>query len=163
MILMDIFQLIGGGGDSWVQWIVMLAFWGMFFFFYPRLMLSQIMWKLERTAEELEQLSDNAKKFIVNEISDTPDKKLKNSVSDFFEFFVISPISLDPYGVVKKFDVIIQNERERFVYFVDQVAPKMDPEKKANLQMGLAGGIETHMIAKIVRHYVELIRKTLII
>ncbi|MCK5023683.1 MAG: DUF1512 family protein [Candidatus Aenigmarchaeota archaeon] len=157
---MDIFQLISGGEGSWIQWIVMLAFWGMFFFFYPRLMLSQIMWKLERTAEELEQLSDNAKKFIVNEISDTPDKKLKDSVSDFFEFFVISPISLDPYGIVKKFDVIIQNERERFVYFVDQVAPKMDAEKKANLQMGLAGGIETHMIAKIVRHYVELIKQT---
>lgn len=159
MIVMDVFQLIGGG-DNWVSWLIMLAFWGVFFFFYPRLMLSQIMWKLERTAEELEELSDRAKKFIIDEISEKPDKRLKESVSNFMEFFVVTPVELDPYGLVGKFDVIIQNEKSRFAYFVDQVAPDADPERKANLQMGLAGGIETHMIAKIVRHYVELIKQT---
>jgi hypothetical protein len=40
------------------------------------------------------------------------------------------------------------------------VAPKADPEKKASLEMGLAGGMAVHEIAKIVRHYVELVRKT---
>jgi len=157
---MDVlFQLIGGG-DNWVSWLIMLAFWGMFFFFYPRLMLSQIMWKLERTAEELESMSRDAKKFITLEISKKPDKKLKDSVSRFFEFFVITPVSLDPFGIVKKFDLIIQNEKQRFSYFVDQVSPGMEKEKKANIQMGLAGGIEMHMIAKIVRHYVEIIKQT---
>ncbi|MCK4335190.1 MAG: DUF1512 family protein, partial [Candidatus Aenigmarchaeota archaeon] len=157
---MDVlFQLIGGG-DNWISWLVMLAFWGMFFFFYPRLMLSQIMWKIERTAEELEAMSDSAKKFLINEISKTPTRKIKDSVTNFFEFFVIPPVSLDPYGVVKKFDIIIQNEKQRFCYFVNQVAPKMDEERKTNIQMGLAGGIEMHMIAKIVRHYVELIKQT---
>lgn len=157
---MDIlFQLIGGG-DNWISWVIMLAFWGVFFFFYPRLMLHQIMWKIERTAEELEAMSDNAKKFLINEISKTPDKKIKDSVANFFEFFVIPPVSLDPYGIVKKFDVIIQNEKQRFRYFVNQVAPKMDEEKKTNIQMGMAGGIELHMIAKIIRHYVELIKQT---
>jgi hypothetical protein len=36
----------------------------------------------------------------------------------------------------------------------------MDEEKKCNIQMGLAAGIEMHTIAKIVRHYVELIKQT---
>ncbi len=36
----------------------------------------------------------------------------------------------------------------------------MDSEKKANIQMGLAGGITVHEISKIVRHYVELVRQT---
>ncbi|MEE9323224.1 MAG: DUF1512 family protein [Candidatus Aenigmarchaeota archaeon] len=157
---MDVlFQLIGAG-DNWISWIIMMAFWGMFFFFYPRLMLSQIMWKIERTAEELEMMSDNAKKFLINEISKTPSKKIKDSVTNFFEFFIISPVSLDPYGVVKKFDLVIQNEKQRFRYFVNQVAPKMDEERKTHIQMGLAGGIEMHTIAKIIRHYVELIKQT---
>jgi hypothetical protein len=157
---MDVlFQLIGGG-DNWLSWLFFIVFWGIFFFFYPRLMLSQIMWKIERTVEELEAMSANTKKFISQEISKTPSQKLRDSISNFFEFFIISPVSLDPYGVVKKFDLVIQNEKQRFRYFVNQVAPHLDEEKKTNLGMGLAGGIELHTIAKIIRHYVELIRQT---
>ncbi|MBN2042826.1 MAG: DUF1512 family protein [Candidatus Aenigmarchaeota archaeon] len=154
-----LFQLIGGGGD-WTSWIFMVVFWGIFFFLYPRLMLSQIMWKIERTAEQLELMSDNSKRFLLRKISDKPTDKVKNSVDKFFEFFVIGPVSLDPYGVIKKLDLVVQNEKRRFEYFADQVAPKMDGENKANLQMGFAGGIELHNIAKIVRHYVELIKQT---
>lgn len=157
---MNVLFQFGAGGDNWLSWVFFLVFWGIFFFFYPRLMLSQIMWKIERTAEELEAMSDNARNFLVNEISKSPTKKIKDSVANFFEFFIIPPISLDPYGIVKKFDVIIQNEKQRFRYFVNQVAPKMDEERKTNIQMGLAGGIELHTIAKIIRHYVELIKQT---
>lgn len=156
---MDVLFQLGAGNEWWVT-VLYFVFFIIFFFFYPRLMLSQIMWKIERTAEELEAMSDNSKKFLINEISKTPTRKIKDSVTNFFEFFVIPPISLDPYGVVKKFDIIIQNEKQRFRYFVNQVAPKMDEERKTNIQMGLAGGIEMHMIAKIVRHYVELIKQT---
>ncbi len=156
---MDVLFQLGAGNEWWVT-VLYFVFFIIFFFFYPRLMLSQIMWKIERTAEELEAMSDNSKKFLINEISKTPTKKIKDSVTNFFEFFVIPPISLDPYGVVKKFDIIIQNEKQRFRYFVNQVAPKMDEERKTNIQMGMAGGIEMHMIAKIVRHYVELIKQT---
>ena len=156
---MDVLFQLGAGNEWWVT-VLYFGFFIIFFFFYPRLMLSQIMWKIERTAEELEAMSDNSKKFLINEISKNPTKKIKDSVTNFFEFFVIPPVSLDPYGVVKKFDIIIQNEKQRFRYFVNQVAPKMDEERKTNIQMGMAGGIEMHMIAKIVRHYVELIKQT---
>jgi hypothetical protein len=154
---MVLFQL--GAGNEWVT-ILYFVFFVIFFFFYPRLMLSQIMWKIERTASELEYMSDSSRRFLIKRISKNPTKKLKDSVSRFFEFFVITPVSLDPFGVVKKFELVIQNEKQRFEYFVNQVAPQMDPESQANLRMGLAGGIEMHTIAKIVRHYVELVRQT---
>jgi len=148
---------IGGDWVSLLVWIVFLVF---MMFFYPRFMVSQIMWRLERSAKNLEEMSDKAKKIVTKEINDKPDKVLKDSINRFFEFFVISPVALDPFGVVQKFDHIIQNQRDRFTYFVNQVAPKANPEKKASLEMGLAGGMAVHEIAKIVRHYVELVRKT---
>lgn len=151
-----LFQL-GGDWVSLLIWIVFLAF---MMFFYPRFMVSQIMWKLEKSARSLEELSRKSKKVVIKEITDKPDKVLKDSIDRFFEFFVISPVSLDPFGVVQKFDHIIQNQRDRFTYFVNQVAPNKDAEKKASLEMGLAGGMTVHEIAKIVRHYVELVRKT---
>ena len=149
-----------GPGNDIVSWLVWIIFFMVFFMFYPRLMLSQIMWKLEGSARNLETLSMKARKMLYSEISKKPDKVVRESVDRFFEFFMIHPINLDPYGVVKKLDHLIKNERERFEYFTDEVAPKMDAEKKANLQMGMAGGIELNMLAKIVRHYIEMIKKT---
>lgn len=150
---------IGPGGDiiSWLLWFFFII---IFFFFYPRIMVSQIMWRIERTARELEMMSDKSLKFIVKQISENPDKKIKDSVRRFFEFFMITPVGLDPYGYVPKLDHMLKNQKDRFEYFVNQVAPKMEGERKANLQMGLAGGITVHEIAKIVRHYVELVRQT---
>jgi len=150
---------IGPGGD-WVSWILWFFFIIIFFFFYPRLMVSQIMWKLEKTARDLESMSDKAKKFVTKEIMKNPDKRLKDAVERFFEFFMISPVSLDPYGYVPKLDHMLKNQKDRFEYFVNRVAPKFDSEKKASIQMGLAGGITVHEISKIVRHYVEIVRQT---
>ena len=157
---MNIFFQLIGAGDNWISLLFSIVLFGVFFLFYPRIMLQQILMKLEGTAEELEQMASDTKKFMLNQISKKPDRKIKDSVSNFFEFFVISPAALDPYGIVKKFDLVIQNEKERFHYFVNQVAPHMDEEQKANTEMGLAGGIEMYTIAKIIRHYVELIKQT---
>jgi hypothetical protein len=153
-----LFQLAPGG--DWISWVIWILFMVVFFFFYPRIMVSQIMWKIEKTARDLELMSDKSLKFITKQISKNPDKRLRDSVERFFEFFMISPVGLDPYGYVPKLDHMIKNQKDRFEYFVNQVAPKMDMEGKANLQMGLAGGITVHEIAKIVRHYVELVRQT---
>ena len=118
------------------------------------------MWKLEKTARDLESMSDKARRFVTNEITTNPDKRVKDSIARFFEFFMISPVGLDPSGYVPKLDHMLENQKDRFEYFVDQIAPKMDKEKKANIQMGLAGGITVHEISKIVRHYVEMVRQT---
>ena len=123
-------------------------------------MLSQIVWKLEKTARDLEKMSDKSKKFIIEDISKSPSKSLNESIDRFFEFFLIEPVSLDPFGIVGKLEHLVQEQKERFDYFVEQVIPDADKEKQANIKMGLAGGITVHDIAKIVRHYVELVRKT---
>ena len=149
-----------GLGTDPVSMVVSMLFLVVFFMFYPRIMLMQIMWKLEKTVKELDQLSVEVKTMIVKEISKKPDKRIKDSVNRFFEFFMITPVGLDPYGIVKKIEHTIQGQRERFRYFVKQVAPGMGEEEQANLQMGLAGGITVYEINKIVRHYVELVKKT---
>jgi hypothetical protein len=153
------FQLIGG---DWISTLLSFLMLIVFFFMYPRLMVSQIMWKLEKTAQELEEMSEKSKGFIIKEITrkKKPTKDLKENINRFYEFFVIGPVSMDPYGIVDKVDHAIKNEKDRFTYFVRQVAPELDAEERANIEMGLAGGITVHEISKIVRHYVEIVRKT---
>jgi hypothetical protein len=105
-------------------------------------------------------MSAESRKFVISTISKKPDKKTKDAVDRFFEFFMIYPVDIDPSGMIKKLDHVIQNERERFTDFADEVAPDATEEKKASIQMGAAGGMELYMVAKIVRHYIEVIKKT---
>jgi hypothetical protein len=151
-----LFQLIGGDGP--LSWLTFL-FFILMIFFYPRMMLSQIMWKLERSAQELENLSAKSKRVLLREIGDS-DPKVKESVNRFYEFFVIGPVDMDPNGIVKKVDFVLRNQKKRFGYFISQIVPNADADRKAALEMGFAAGMTVHEIAKVVRHYVETIRKT---
>jgi hypothetical protein len=67
---------------------------------------------------------------------------------------------LDPFGIVRKIEHIVNLSKQRFRYFVREVAPHLDEEEQANLMMGLSGAISLNQVAKILRHYTELIKKT---
>jgi hypothetical protein len=150
---------VNGGGDIWSNliWVIMFM---VFMFFYPRLVLTQMLWKLEQIAEALELMTIKASKIVLRGLKKKPSKKVKESVKRFLEFFVISPVSLDPYGIIKKFELLMDQELYRFKYFVNQIAPDLDEEKQANIIMGLSGAMTLNQLAKLLRHFVELIRKT---
>ncbi len=149
-----------GAGNDWISWIFFMIMWVGFFFFYPRLMLTQMMWKIEKVSLELEELSAKSRKYLFRRVDKNPSKTVRESINRFFEFFVIEPVSLDPSGIIGKLDHIITAQKDRFVYFVDQIMPKAGSENKANIMMGFSAGIELYIISKIVRHYVEMIKET---
>ncbi len=140
-----------------VLYLVLFVF---FMFFYQRLMLSQMLWRLERSAQMLEGLTIKGKTIVIKKISKKPSKEMKDSINNFLEFFVIEPISLDPFGIMKKIEHIVNLEMKRFKYFVKGVAPDLNSEEQADVLMGLSAAISLNQIAKIVRHYVEMIRET---
>ncbi|MEM5877895.1 MAG: DUF1512 family protein [Candidatus Aenigmatarchaeota archaeon] len=132
----------------------------LFISFYTRIMVQQTMMKLEQSASELERLAVKAENEVTKKISKNPDKKTRKSIKRFLEFYAIPPVNLDPYGIVKKYDHIQNLEKQRFNYFVSQVAPEANSEEKANIVMGLSGAIQLYEIKKVVRHFIELIKKT---
>ena len=149
----------GFGEGIWGQLISLIMFL-IFIFFYSRIMVQQILFKLEKSAQLLESMSSKAKKTVLKKISKKPNRALKKRISSFLEFFAIAPVSLDPYGLVKKLEHIVDLEKSRFKYFVKQVAPNLDSEKRSNVMMGLSGAITLYQLTKLVRHFVELIKKT---
>ncbi len=152
-------MVLGISGDILgnVVWFLLFI---VFMYFYPRLLISQTLLKLEQSAMMLEGLSGKAKKIVISKISKNPTKELREKVSNFLEFFVIEPVSLDPFGIVKKIEHVVNLAEKRFKYFAKEVAPKMDSEEQANLVVGISGAMSLHQISKIVRHFVELVRKT---
>jgi hypothetical protein len=138
----------------WVILLVVMAFFG------TRLMFYQIFWKLAQTANMLEGLSISGKRIVIKKITKNPTKQLRDAINNFLEVFTIEPINLDPFGIVKKIEHIYDLSERKFRYFVKGIAPKLDSESQANLVMGVSGAVSLNQISKIVRHYVETIRKT---
>lgn len=141
-----------------------IIFYLLFFFVLPVLYLRMNYWqsllKLETVANTMTELSVNAKRIILKKLSKNPDLKLKQEVNSFMEFFVIEPVNLDPYGIMGKIEHLVNLSDERFEQFVKKVAPNEDPETQADLVMGLSGALSLHQIEKIIRHYVETVKKT---
>jgi len=155
-------QVVGTGGNGFD--ITTIIFYLFFFLVLPVLYMRMNYWqsllKLETVANTMTELSVNAKKIILKKLSKNPDLKLKQEVNSFMEFFIIEPVNLDPYGIMSKIEHLVNLSDERFEQFVKKVAPNEDAETQANLVMGLSGALSLHQIEKIIRHYVETVKKT---
>ncbi|MEM5799814.1 MAG: DUF1512 domain-containing protein [Candidatus Aenigmatarchaeota archaeon] len=158
--MVNILNYLTGQSDGGViGQIISIIIFILFISLYSKIMVQQTMLKLEQSAAELDRMALKAENEVLKKLKNV-DKKKRKSIKRFLEFYAIPPVSLDPYGIVKKYDHILTLEKERFNYFAAQIAPEASEEERANIVMGLSGAIELNMIRKIVRHYVELIKKT---
>ncbi len=157
-IELALMQADGGGGffGSFI-WIIMFILLSVL---YPRMMVQQIILKLDNLHSNIQKMAVTAKGHVIKKLGKHPSKEVRESVNDFMEFFAIDPVSVDPFGIVRKIEFVSDLAEKRFKYFVKQIAPKMGEEHKSNLIMGLSGSIMLHQISKIVKHFIELIRKT---
>ncbi len=128
-------------------------------FLYPRLMLSQLIYKIEQSAVKIENMSQSAMKITARKVDKNAGKELRQKIEQFSDFFVIEPSSLDPYGIVKKIDQTIRGMESRFDEFVDDVAGNKNYDEKQEINFGMRATIGLRQISKIVRHYVEMAKK----
>lgn len=148
------------GDTSFIGTVVWIGFFVVMMFFYPRMMLMQMVGKLESTAFMLEGYTQKTKQIVLKRITKKPTHELREKIGNFMEFFAIEPVNLDPYGILNKLSHLVELVEDRFKDFSKEVAPKMNPEDQASLVGGLSGAITMNQIAKIVRHFVETIKKT---
>jgi len=83
-----------------------------------------------------------------------------HAVDNFMEFFIVPPVSLDPNGVMDKFETILDLGEERFKQMTKTIAPQADDEWKSNITMTLKATLGINGVAKMVRHNLELSKKT---
>ena len=151
MLLMQASDMLGT-----IIWFLMFF---VFIFLYPRLMLSQLIYKIERSAVRMERMSQDANKIVSKKIEKKYSKELKRKVDEFTDFFVVEPSNIDPYGLVRKIDETIRGMEKRFAQFVDDVVADKTEKEKKEINYGLRAAIGLRQISKIVRHNVELAKK----
>ncbi len=137
--------------------VVSFLFIFVLIFLYPRLMLSQMIYKIEQSAVRMEHMTKKSIGMVGKKAGGQ--KELRGKIDDFTEFFVVEPSALDPYGIVKKIDATVRAMEGRFDEFVDKIVPEKGYDEKQDINYALRAAIGLKQMSKIVRHYVEQAKK----
>lgn len=131
-------------------------------FLLPMIIRARLISGVTKTTLELENMVQESKDILIK-LSKEKGKPVldpSDTIEEFMEFFVVPPVDLDPNGIVKKFEKILDLSEDRFKQMVKEIAPLADEETKANIVMTLKGTLGINGVAKQVRHNLELARKT---
>ncbi len=111
--------------------------------------------ELKRMAIESRQTAiDTFKKFGKDE------KEVTAALDRWLDYFTIMPVDLDPAGILKRLDHLLDERRDRFQEFVLELAPQADSSTKQNLENTLEVSQVLHLVYRVVRHYYLLGKKT---
>lgn len=147
-----------GSGD-WVSNILWFVMFFVFILLYPRMMIYQVVTRIEKDIVELEKVADKGRNTILRKISNKPSAELKAKVTNFMEFFVGVPVNMDPYGIVDKVHMVIKHAALREEEFVKSIAPQLSREERKDIAAALQHNAGLYQIVKIIRHYLEIIKK----
>ena len=128
----------------------------------PILLKMRINSSIAKYTYQIENMVKNSKlKLIKISIEyGTPENDPTADIDNFMEFFIIPPVSLDPAGIMDKFENILDLGEEKFQYMTKTIAPHADDEWKSNITMALKATLGINGVAKMVRHNLELSKKT---
>ncbi len=132
----------------------------LFFLLLPRLMLYAALTKIRKSLVKLQNYSIEAEDLFLKAITSKPSKALRMSLEPMKNLIVVEPTNLDPYGIVRKLEHLLDNSEDKIKRYIDQIAPNKTEEEKANLAMAFKGVYGANQLFVIIRHFQKLIEKT---
>ncbi|NOZ59751.1 MAG: DUF1512 domain-containing protein [Euryarchaeota archaeon] len=129
---------------------------------YPRYLFYRMVADMEEVAETLENYAGEAADIVTRICMEKGSLRtgIKDRVKEALEFFLIPPVDLDPYGILRKLEHLFDKAEDRLNALACELSPGCSPVWRANIVALLKGGIGINTLAKVVRHYVELVKKT---
>lgn len=145
-----------------------ILFFGLIFismFYGQKLQAWKASKDIESALEKLKNWRDETKQILLTNFKDfaedkETDKDLMLKLEDFMTFITISPVDLDPYGIVPKFDHIIDVRDNRYEDEVAKLAPKAGETKRQNLENLLEATMAVDYVYRLVKHYLILGKKS---
>jgi len=154
--------LFGSGG---VSNLVNILFFAMFFGFmlFGQQIQSRIaLMQIDGAVRKLENMRDNAKSLTLKQLRDVgkPKDDPTARLNSLLEQFLIEPVNMDPSGVVKKFDHLLDVREAKFKSDVARIAPEANPSQVNNLENLVEAAWALNYMYKVVRHLYLLGKKT---
>ena len=123
--------------------------------------------EIEAGLEKLKKWNDECKQILVTNFKKYADKNetekdLMLRIENFLTFIAITPVDLDPYGIIPKIDHIINVRDDRFKEEIAILAPRADPDshKTQNLENVLEAAMAVDYVYRLVKHFLILGKKS---
>jgi len=157
-------QLVGQ--DNFLSWVLQIVFLGIFvvFMFYgQRIQMYIMIREVEGSLFKLKMMRDEGRKVAINAINEIgkPQVDPTAQVDRFLEYFAITPVDLDPAGIIWRLEHLLDVADTRFKEDVRLMAPQADETQINNLELTLEVALILNDIYKVIRHFYLLGKKTL--
>ena len=140
---------------SYLLNIVYLVFVFGFMFFSQKIQLNLVLGKISKSLNVLQNMSNKAKDEAVSAIKKygKPESNPKPRIEEMLRFFSIRPNNMDPSGIVRKYENLLNNTDDRLKDEVQLLAPNADETQIQNLQNLVESARELNSLYRTVRHY----------
>jgi len=154
-----------GGGSNVLANLVNLLIFAMIFasFFFGQQIQSRIaILQLDGAVRKLEFIRNDAKALALRTIKDIgkPKEDPTSALSGLLEQFFITPVDLDPAGIVGKLDHLLDVRDLKFKEDVRKLAPEATDAQVNNLENLVEASWALNLLFKVVRHFYLLGKKT---
>lgn len=150
-------------GTEWIfqiTWIlVLIVIW----IYGQRIQTALMLREIEGSLRKLKAMRDKGRQVAISTIKEVgkPPEDPENRVDRLLEHVDIEPVTLDPTGVIRRLEHIINVREFKLKDEVRRMAPQADEAQINNLTNVLEAALALNQIYKIVRHYYLMGKKTL--
>ncbi len=118
--------------------------------------------QIDGAVRKLENMRNDAKTLTLKILRDVGKSKDDPTagLNSLLEQFLIDPVSMDPAGIVRKFDHLLDVREARFKSDIARIAPEATPPQVNNLENLVEAAWALNYMYKIVRHLYLLGKKT---
>ena len=139
-----------------------VLFIALFFGFGQKLQMRQFLWEIDKGLRRLDMFRNSAKDLTLKTVKEIG-KPLTDpgpQINVLMEQFLISPVDMDPAGIVGKIDHLLDVRDAKFKEDVRRIAPGADSSQVMNLENLVEASWALNTIYRIIRHFYLMGKKT---
>ena len=158
-----IYMQLGGTNEfSWIINIAFFAFIMIFSLYGAKFQMWQWLKQIEMGLAEIKKMFVESRQTAIDTFKELgkSEEEVAKELDRFMDFFTIMPVDLDPAGILKRLDHLLDERRDRFQEFVQDLAPDSDPSIHQNMENTLEVTQVLNLIFRVVRHFYILGKKT---
>lgn len=152
-------------GSNTLTSLLNILFYAVFiaFMFFGQQIQSRIaLMQIDGAVRKLEGMRNDAKSLTLKTLREIgkPKDDPTPRLNTLLEQFLIEPVSMDPAGIVGKFDHLLDVREAKFKSDVARIAPEANPAQVNNLENLVEASWALNYMFKVVRHLYLLGKKT---
>ncbi|MDH4212509.1 MAG: DUF1512 domain-containing protein [Candidatus Thorarchaeota archaeon] len=155
-------QLGGTNEYSWIINIAFFAFIMLFSLYGAKFQMWQWLKQIEMGLSEMKRMFVESRQTAIDTFKDygKSEEDIAKDLDRWMDYFTIMPVDLDPAGILKRLDHLLDERRDRFQEFVADLAPESNVSINQNLENTLEVTQVLGLIYRVVRHFYILGKKT---